>query len=85
MKSNCVGKSYRFKRACRKIGIHAKIVFAVVAVRNDRFRFLPSTLIGFHTWAEVNGKRVELARSHDDLSPWGCFDIEMKRLFALEI
>lgn len=84
-RSNCLGKSLRFKQECSKAGIDAKVVLAVVAVHNTRFSFLPSTLIGFHVWAEIDGQRVELARPHNEPSPWGCFDTEMRRVFAVEI
>lgn len=85
MRYNCVGKTLRFRSACRKLGTHTKAVFAVVAVDNMRFPFLPRTLIGFHVWAEVDSQRIELARPFDEPSPWGCYDIDMRRVFALEI
>ncbi len=85
MKYNCIGKSFRFRSACRKLGIPAKIVFAIISVDNPRFSFLPRTLIGFHAWVGLYGQRIELARPLDELNPWGCYDIDLKRLFAVEV
>ena len=84
MRSNCLGKSLKFREECRRIGIRARIVFALGLARNDWIPFLPSVLL-FHAWAEIDGQRIELARPLDERNTWNTLDIDIKPVFAIWI
>jgi len=82
MRSNCLGKSLRFRRECRKIGIRAKVVFSLGIIRNDRAPFIPSVLMP-HAWAEIDGQRIEVARPLDEKNTWNTLDINIKPVIAI--
>jgi len=82
--NNCIIKSLRFKRECKRIGVDAYVVIAVGIVRLERFN-LSLKLLFAHGWAEVNGRRIEVARPLNQKSPWGTFDIDFKPLVAVWI
>ncbi len=80
--NNCVHKSLRFRDECRRIGIRAKIVLALVITPCKRF-LLPPYIVWFHAWAEVDGQRIELARLLDERSPFNTYDIDVKPVVAV--
>lgn len=82
--NNCFRKSLKFRTECRKIGINARIVFALVLTPCRRSHF-PPWAVWFHTWAEIGGRRIELARPLDERNSVNTFDIEIKPLAAIRI
>lgn len=81
--NNCLIKSFRFKRECALRGIKAKVVISFGYTRVTRFIKLIIPII--HAWAEVEGKRMEVARPLDEPGPWGTLDSEVKPLVAVWI
>ena len=60
--NNCINKSVKFVRECKKVDIDAKFVFCFGLVPAR----LPSLNRSFdipvpHAWAQVNGERIELS------------------------
>lgn len=84
MRSNCLGKSLRFREECHKIGIKARVIFSLGITRNDRIPFLPSMLL-FHAWAEIDGRRIELARPLNEENFWNTFDTDIRPVIAIWI
>jgi len=82
MKFNCIGKSFRFKRKCAKLGIKARVVICLGIIETERFGFLMRILM-VHGWGEVDNKRIEVGRPLDQKSPWGTFDIDLMPLIAV--
>jgi len=82
--NNCLIKSLRFKRECKRIGIDAYVVIAVGIVGLERFN-LSLKLLFVHGWAEINGQRIEVARPLNQKSPWGTFDIDFRPLARIRI
>jgi len=78
---NCLIKSFRFKKRCRKQGIKAYVVisFGFAPVKWGVRLAVPIV----HGWAEVDGRRIEVARSLYQKSLWGTFDKEIKPVFAI--
>lgn len=82
--NNCILKSIRFRRMCQAIGVSARVVFALVIVRNKRYPLVPY-VVWFHGWAEVDGQRVELARPLDDENSCGVLDSEIRPIVGVWI
>jgi len=82
MRYNCVGKSFRFKRGCLKVGIVARVVICFGIITTKRFGVLLKIPM-IHGWGEVNHERIEVARPLDEKSPWGTFDIDLKPIVAI--
>lgn len=79
--NNCLIKSVRFKRACARRGIEARVVVSFGYTRVNRHLRLIIPIV--HAWGEVDGCRVELARPLDEPSLWGTLDSEIKPLVAI--
>lgn len=58
-RSNCIAKSFRLKRECRRIGIDTKAVICIGLIRRKPLGFWMKIPM-FHGWAELDGKRIEL-------------------------
>ncbi len=82
--NNCLRKSFKFRKECRKIGIEVGIVFALVLTRCDKFP-LPRYVVWFHGWAVVDGRRIELARPLDEKNTANTFDIDIRPLVAIHL
>lgn len=78
---NCLIKSFRFKRQCRSKGTDAHVVISFGFARVARGIRLVVPII--HAWAEVDGRRIEVARPLDKLSLWGTLDKDIKPVFAI--
>lgn len=79
--NNCLIKSFRFKRECGRKGIKARVVISFGFARVDRRIRLAVPI--FHAWAEVDGRRIEVARPMDEASLWGTLDSEIKPVMAV--
>lgn len=83
MRCNCLGKSFRFKRECRKAGIDARVVICI-GIIYPRIIFGCSLKVPMvHEWGEVCNKRIEVARPLDQRGPLGTFDIDIKPIIAV--
>ena len=81
-RSNCFGKSFRFKRECRQIGVEARVVICIGLTRAKPLGFWIKMLT-IHAWGEVDGKRIETAMPLGSTCIWGIVDINTKPLIAL--
>ena len=59
-RSNCIAKSRRFKRECRRIGVAARVVLCVGIMKSRPLGF-QMTIPTVHAWGEVDGQRIEVA------------------------
>lgn len=84
MRYSCIGKAFRFKKECRKAGIHARAMICLGIVETRRFGCLRKIPM-IHGWGEVGNERIEVARLLDKKSPWGTFDIDLKPVIAIWI
>jgi hypothetical protein len=84
LRNNCLIKSFRFKRACARRGIRARVViaFGYTQVRRNCFNL---TIPIIHGWGEVEGSRIEVARPLDEPSLWGTLDSAVKPIIAIWI
>lgn len=74
---NCIGKSFRLRKACKRLGIKVKVVITLCLIKNDRHWFLPGSIPFIHGWAEYEGKRIELARPLNELNSVWTYDIDI--------
>ena len=54
---SCLGKSLKFRRECRRIGINSKVVFGLCTAKIERFNL---TVLTLHAWGEVDNERIEV-------------------------
>lgn len=85
LRENCVGRSFRFKRACRQIGINARVIISLSIVHNKRFKMLPPVMFSIYGCAEVRGRKIRLVRSLDGLTLWGTPETDERPLLAVWI
>jgi hypothetical protein len=83
--SNCVGKSLRLKKICKRQGVQCRVVVMIGYAHNKKVRWLPSVIPDIHGWAEINNERVELAHGLDQLNTFGTYDIDIRPLFGIWI
>ena len=81
-KSNCIAKSFRFKRECRRIGVEARAVICIGLTRAKPLGFWIK-MFTIHAWGEVNGRRVETAMPLGKVGIWGVVDINIKPVIAI--
>jgi len=84
LRNNCLLKSLRFRKECRKIGVGVRIVFALVLTPCARSP-LPPWVVWFHAWAEIKGQRIELARPLDERNAANSFDIDIRPIIGVWI
>lgn len=60
--NNCLTKSVRFARECKRLGIDARVVFCLGSAP-ARLPGLskPLSIPVLHAWGEVDGERIELS------------------------
>lgn len=70
--NDCITKSVRFVRACRKQGIKARVVLTIGRSK-ARLPLLRkwATIPVIHSWGEVEGKRMEVSRPLGAQGMWG--------------
>lgn len=81
-KSNCIAKSFRFKKLCRQEGIDARAVVCIGITRARPLGFWLKMLT-IHAWGEVDGKRVEVAMPLGKVGIWGVVDVNIKPVVAM--
>lgn len=85
LRRNCIGKSFKFKKACRQIGISARVVISLSIVHNKRFKWLPPIMLSIYGCAEVRGRKIRLVKSPDGLTLWGTPERDERPLIAVWI
>lgn len=80
--NNCLRKSLKFRRQCRRIGVSVRVVVALVLTHCERPP-LPRFVVWFHAWPEVDGQRVEIARPLDERNSVNTFDIDIRPIIAI--
>ncbi|MBA7689734.1 hypothetical protein ES703_98245 [subsurface metagenome] len=81
-KSNCIAKSFRLKRECRRIGVEARVEICIGLTRAKPLGFWIKMLT-IHAWGEVDGRRVETAMPLGKVGIWGIIDIDIKPVVAI--
>jgi hypothetical protein len=83
-RNDCIWKSRRLKKACRSLGIQAKLVVCLGYSRARLFgRWLVIPVI--HGWGEVEGRRVETSRPLGHAGLWGIVPVNIKPLISIKI
>ncbi len=81
-RNDCIRKSQRLKRACRDLGIPARLVVCLGYSRAKLFgRSLVVPVI--HGWGEVEGQRIETSRPLGHSGAIGIIPMYIKPLIAL--
>lgn len=81
-KSNCIAKSFRFKRECRRIGVEARVEICIGLTRAKPLGFWIKMLT-IHAWGDVEERRVETAMPLGKVGIWGIVDIDIKPVVAI--
>ena len=81
-KSNCIAKSFRFKRECKLIGVEARVVICIGLTRAKPLGFWMK-MFTIHAWGEVDGRRIETAMPLGKVGIWGVVDINIKPVLAI--
>lgn len=84
LRSNCIGKSFRFKKECKQIGIEARVAICIGLTRAKPLGFWIKMLT-IHAWGEVDGRRIETAMPLGKAGIWGVIDINIKPVIAVWI
>ena len=83
-RNDCISKSRRLKKACRLMGIPARLVVCLGYTRARIFgRSLTVPVI--HGWGEVEGQRIETSRPLGHAGIAGIIPIHIKPLVAIRI
>lgn len=81
-RSNCIAKSFRFRRACRDIGVDARVVISIGSTQAKPLGFWMK-MFTIHAWGEVDGRRIETAKPLGKVGIWGDVDINIKPVIAM--
>ncbi len=80
--NDCITKSIRLKRQCKREGIAAKVVVCVGLSRARWFgRWLVIPVI--HGWGEVEGKRIETSRPLGEPGIWGIVPMNIRPIISI--
>lgn len=81
-KSNCLAKSFRFKRECKQIGVEARVVLCIGLTRAKPLGFWMKMLT-IHAWGQADGRRIETAMPLGKVGIWGIVDMKIKPIIAV--
>lgn len=80
--NDCIIKSARLKKECRALGIPARVVVCLGLAKAGLFgRWLTVPVI--HSWAEVEGKRIETSRPLGSTGLLGIVPMKIKPIIAV--
>lgn len=81
--NDCITKSARVKRKCRKLGIKIKVV---VCIGKSPAKWFGKWMIipVIHGWVEYQGKRIETSRPLGASGIWGIIPINIKPVVAIK-
>ncbi len=81
-KSNCIGKSFRFKKGCKEIGVEARVVicWGITWIKPLGFWF---KMLIIHAWGEVDGQRIEVTVPLGKVGIFSIIDINIKPVIAI--
>ena len=79
---NCLGKSLKFRRECRCIGVKAKVVFGLSTAKIERINL---TVLTLHAWGEVDKERIEVTLPRWTLGGVGILYENIKPIIAIWI
>jgi transglutaminase-like putative cysteine protease len=84
--NNCLIKSIRFARECKRLGIPAKVVLSLglASARMPR-RGRRIAIPALHCWGEVNGNRIEVAHPLGRKGMLNIDDGEIKPILRLRL
>lgn len=81
-KSNCIAKSFRFRKECKDIGVEARAVICIGLTWAKPLGFWMK-MFTIHAWGEVDGRRIETAMPLGKVGIWGVVDINIKPVIAI--
>lgn len=83
-RNDCISKSLRLKRQCKKLGIAARVVVCIGISKAKWFGFW-ITIPVIHGWGEVEGKRIETSRPLGSIGIWNIVPMHIKPVFSIWI
>lgn len=84
LKNDCITKSRRLKKECKRLGIPARVVVCLglgEARVFGRWRTIPV----LHAWAEVAGRRVETSRPIGAAGVWGIVPVNIRPVVVIKL
>jgi hypothetical protein len=86
LSNDCLIKSIRFARQCRRLGIDAKVVLCLGSV-SARIPSLARrlTVPVLHAWGEVGGERIEVSRPLGSEGMLGIIPVDIKPLMKVRL
>lgn len=87
IKYNCVGKSLRFIRECKRQRIRVKLVWCLLGSVKAKLPVLGSKTIPVfsHFWGEVDGQRIEVSRPSGATEHFGIKPAEIRPIISFRI
>ena len=84
--NDCIVKSIRFVRACRRRGIKAQVVLTLGRAR-ARLPLLArwATIPVIHAWGDVRGRRIEVSRPLGSSGMWGIVPRDIQPVVKLRL
>lgn len=84
--NDCIIKSIRLARQCRRLGIDAKVVLCLGLV-SARIPLLARriTVPVIHAWGEVGGERIEVSRPLGSEGMLGIIPIDIKPIVKVRL
>lgn len=83
-RNDCLMKSMHLKKGCKRLGIPASVVVCIGLAKAKWFgRWVTVPVI--HSWAEVEGRRIETSRPLGSSGMWGIVPANIKPVVAIWI
>ena len=80
--NDCIIKSVRFKRECRRLGIPARVILCLGRAQAHIMGKWRTVLV-IHAWGEVDGQRVEVSRALGSSGIWGIIPVNIQALLTV--
>jgi hypothetical protein len=84
LNNDCITKSQRLKKECRRAGIPVKVVICIGLARAKWFGHW-LTIPVIHGWGEVEGVRVETSRPLGSSGIWGIVPVNIRPIISIKI
>jgi hypothetical protein len=83
LSNDCITKSRRLQKECRKLGIPCKVVVCIGIARAKWLgRWLTIPVI--HGWGEIEGKRVETSRPLGTAGIWSIIPVNIRPVITVK-
>jgi len=80
--NDCIIKSLKFRRTCKKMGVRAKVVLCL-GLGRAKWLNCWLTIPVIHAWGEVKRQRIETSRPLGSSGIWGIIPVNIKPVVAI--